>query len=62
MMEKVEQNIETLQQRLESFDFSNMNEDQASFYRKISEKKEELEEELLSLYEEQEKLQELIFN
>ena len=39
-----------------------MNEAQAQFYRKVSEKKEELEEELLSLYEEQDKLESLRFN
>ena len=61
LMEKIEKNIETLQQRLDTFDFSNMNEEQASFYRKVSEKKVELEEELF-LYEEQETLEELIFN
>jgi len=54
--------IETLQKRLDTFNFSQMDEEQATFYRRINEKISELEEELLSLYEEQENLEKLIFN
>ena len=61
-IQNIEKKVETLQQRLDTFDFSSMDEEQAIFYRKISEKKDQLEEELLSLYEEQESLKALFFS
>ena len=62
IISKTEKKIEVLQQRLDTFNFSQMNEEQATFYRKINEKLEQLEEELLSHYEEQENLDKLIFS
>ena len=61
-IQNIEKKVETLQQRLDTFDFSSMDEEQATFYRKVSEKKDQLEEELLSLYEEQESLRALFFS
>ena len=46
-IQNIEKKVETLQQRLDTFD-SSMDEEQATFYRKVSEKKDQLEEELLS--------------
>tara|TARA_B100000925_G_scaffold87749_1_gene63230 strand:- start:21708 stop:23669 length:1962 start_codon:yes stop_codon:yes gene_type:complete len=57
-----EKKIEVLQQRLDTFNFAQMDEEQATFYRKINEKLEQLEEELLSHYEEHENLDKLIFS
>jgi ABC transport system ATP-binding/permease protein len=56
-----EAKVEVLQQKISTFDFNQINEEQAIFYKKISEKIEQLEEELLSLYEEQEDLKKLNF-
>ena len=57
-----EKKIEVLQQRLDTFNFAQMDEEQATFYRKINEKLEQLEEELLSHYEEHENLDKLIYS
>ena len=63
IISNTEQKIEeVLQQRLDTFNFAQMDEEQAIFYRKINEKLEELEEELLTHYEEQENLDKLIFS
>ena len=57
LIEEHERKIEVLEKKIQTFDFSSMDGSDHQLYGQISAKKEELEENLLGLYEEQEELE-----
>ena len=58
LIQKAEKNLEEVDQKISTFDFSNSSPQQAEEYNQLSGVKEELETTLMELYEEQEELQE----
>ena len=58
MIEKTEADISSLEEKISSFDFGDGSSDRAEEYAIISKERDELEENLLLMYEEQEELTE----